>query len=138
MRAYVDSSVLLRQVLSQPEALPEWREIESAVASSILRVECLRTLDRLRLIGSLDAREDARRRESLAASLRSFDVVEVTPAVLDRAAEPLPVALGTLDAIHLATALLWREEEAPDLALVTHDAALAAAGRLFGFPVLGA
>ena len=138
MRAYVDSSVLLRQVLSQPEALPEWREIESAVASSILRVECLRTLDRLRLTGSLDAREDARRRESLAASLRSFDVVEVTPAVLDRAAEPLPVSLGTLDAIHLATALLWREEEAPDLLLVTHDAALAAAGRLFGFPVLGA
>lgn len=138
MRAYVDSSALLRQVLSQPGTLPEWREIKSAVASSILRVECLRTLDRLRLTGSLDAREDARRRESLAASLQSFDVVEVTPAVLDRAAEPLPVALGTLDAIHLATALLWREEEAPDLALVTHDAALAAAGRLFGFPVLGA
>lgn len=138
MRAYVDSSALLRQVLSQPGTLPEWREIESAVASSILRVECLRTLDRLRLTGSLDAREDARRRESLAASLKSFDVVEVTPAVLDRAAEPLPVALGTLEAIHLATALLWREEEAPDLALVTHDAALAAAGRLFGFPVLGA
>jgi predicted nucleic acid-binding protein len=138
VRAYVDSSALLRQVLSQPGTLPEWREIESAVASSILRVECLRTLDRLRLTGSLDAREDARRRESLAASLKSFDVVEVTPAVLDRAAEPLPVALGTLEAIHLATALLWREEEAPDLALVTHDAALAAAGRLFGFPVLGA
>jgi predicted nucleic acid-binding protein len=138
MRAYVDSSVLLRQVLGQPGALPEWREIQSAVASSLLRVECLRTLDRLRLTGSLDARQDAQRRESLSMSLESFDVVEITPAVLDRAAEPLPVPLGTLDAIHLATALLWREEEAPDLALVTHDAALAAAGRLFGFPVLGA
>jgi len=138
MRAYVDSSVLLRQVLGQPGALPEWRELRSAVASSLLRVECLRTLDRLRLNGSLDASQDARRRESLATSLESFDVVEITPAVLDRAAEPLPVPLGTLDAIHLATALLWREEEAPDLALLTHDAALAAAGRLFGFPVLGA
>jgi predicted nucleic acid-binding protein len=138
MKAYVDSSVLLRQVLGQPGALVEWREIESAVASSLLRVECLRTLDRLRLTGSLDARQDAQRRESLSMSLESFDVVEITPAVLDRAAEPLPVPLGTLDAIHLATALLWREEEAPDLALVTHDAALAAAGRLFGFPVLGA
>lgn len=134
----MDSSVLLRHVLSQPGALAEWREIRSAVASSLLRVECFRTLDRLRLSGTLDAREDARRRGSLAASLMSFDVVEITPAVLDRAAEPLPVLLGTLDAIHLATALLWREEEAPDLALVTHDAALAAAGRLFGFPVLGA
>jgi predicted nucleic acid-binding protein len=138
MKAYVDSSVLLRQVLGQPGALVEWREIESAVASSLLRVECLRTLDRLRLTGSLDARQDAQRRESLSMSLESFDVVEITPAVLDRAAEPRPVPLGTLDAIHLATALLWREEEAPDLALVTHDAALAAAGRLFGFPVLGA
>jgi predicted nucleic acid-binding protein len=138
MRAYVDSSVLLRHVLGQPGALPEWREIQSAVASSLLRVECLRTLDRLRLAGSLDARQDAQRRESLSTSLESFDVVEITPAVLDRAAEPLPVPLGTLDAIHLATALLWREEEAPELALVTHDAALAAAGRLFGFPVFGA
>jgi predicted nucleic acid-binding protein len=90
------------------------------------------------LAGSLDARQDAQRRESLSTSLESFDVVEITPAVLDRAAEPLPVPLGTLDAIHLATALLWREEEAPELALVTHDAALAAAGRLFGFPVFGA
>ena len=138
MRAYVDSSVLLRQILAQPGALPEWAQVRSAVGSSLLRVECLRTLDRLRLSGKLDAREDAGRRESLARALESFDVVEVTPAVMERAAEPLPVALGTLDAIHLATALLWREEEAPDLAILTHDAALAAAGRLFGFPVLGA
>jgi len=138
MKLYVDSSVLLRLLLGQPKALREWPEVESAVASSLLRVECLRTLDRLRLSGAVDEEEDAARRESLASSLKSFDVVDVTPAVLDRASEPMPLALGTLDSIHLATAFLWREEEAPDLVLATHDAALAAAGRLYGFPVLGA
>lgn len=138
MKLYVDSSVLLRLLLGQPKALREWSEVESAVASSLLRVECLRTLDRLRLSGAFDEEEDAARRDSLTSSLKSFDVVDVTPAVLDRASEPMPLALGTLDAIHLATAFLWREEEAPDLVLATHDAALAAAGRLYGFPVLGA
>jgi len=138
MKVYVDSSVLLRRLLGQPGVLREWPEIQSAVASSLLRVECRRTLDGLRLAGVLNDEEDALRRDSLASSLKSFDVVEVTPAVLDRASEPLPLPLGTLDAIHLATALLWREDETPDLLLATHDGALATAGRLYGFRVLGA
>jgi predicted nucleic acid-binding protein len=138
VKVYVDSSVLLRLLLGQPGALREWREVDTAVASTLLRVECLRTLDRLRLCGAINEQEDAARRNSLTSSLKSFEVIDVTPAVLDRASEPLPLPLGTLDAIHLATAFLWREEESADLVLATHDAALAAAGRLYGFPVLGA
>ncbi len=138
MRAYVDSSVLVRRILSQPGALQEWSEIDDVVGSSLLRVECLRTIDRFRLMGRLGEVEDAKRRQSLDSSLRSFEIVALTPAVLDRASEPFPIPLGTLDAIHLATALLWREDEAADLVFATHDAALAAAGRLYGFPVIGA
>jgi hypothetical protein len=47
MIAYVDSSVLLRVLLGQPNALPEWAGIDTAVGSSLVEVECLRTLDRL-------------------------------------------------------------------------------------------
>ena len=48
MIAYLDSSVLLRLVLGQPGRLKEWRRVQAGVASALVEVECLRTLDRLR------------------------------------------------------------------------------------------
>ena len=53
MRVYVESSVLLRIVLGERDRLREWSRITEAMTSDITRVECLRTLDRLRLIGLL-------------------------------------------------------------------------------------
>ena len=55
MIAYVDSSVLLRVVLRQRDALKEWRRLTQGVASALVEVECLRTLDRLRIY---DVRDD--------------------------------------------------------------------------------
>ena len=49
MIAYVDASVSLRVVLRQPNALPEWTQIDRGVASALVTTESLRTLDRLRL-----------------------------------------------------------------------------------------
>src|SRR5262249_46522187 len=46
--AYVDSSVLLRVLLGQAHALKEWKTLRRAVASALVEVECLRTLDRIR------------------------------------------------------------------------------------------
>ncbi len=138
MIAYLDSSVLLRIVLGQANRLKEWPNIKSAVASAIAEVECLRTMDRLRLrVGMLD--EDlALRREAVYRLTEETTLVEPTRAVLQRAAQPLPTPLGTLDAIHLATAMLWRETRAGDLVMATHDQALAIAARAVGFPVVGA
>jgi predicted nucleic acid-binding protein len=136
--AYLDSSVLLRIVLGQANRLKEWPNIKSAVASAIAEVECLRTMDRLRLrVGMLD--EDlALRREAVYRLTEETTLVEPTRAVLQRAAQPLPTPLGTLDAIHLATAMLWRETRAGDLVMATHDQALAVAARAVGFAVIGA
>jgi predicted nucleic acid-binding protein len=136
--AYVDSSVLLRLVLGQPPTLREWPEIESGVASALVEVECLRTLDRIRPVEAIADAEVALRRETILRLLRAMDVVELTAPVLGRAAQPLPTALGTLDALHLATALLWREGTGADLVMATHDGALALAARSFGFRVVGA
>lgn len=47
MKAYVDTSVLLRIVLEEPDPLREWSEIQIGLTSALLRVECCRTLDRL-------------------------------------------------------------------------------------------
>jgi predicted nucleic acid-binding protein len=135
--AYVDSSVLLRIVLGQPGSLKQWRAIERGVASALVEVECLRTLDRLRLAEGLTDAEIALRREAVFRLGEAMEIVEPTRPVLARAAQPLPTALGTLDAIHLATALLWQERTATDLTMATHDAALAAAARASGLRVVG-
>lgn len=106
MIAYLDSSTVLRVVLGQANSLKERRSITHGVASALIEVKCLRTLDRLRLAEGLNDAELAARRETVFRVLEAIDVVEMTRPVLSRASQPLPTALGTLDAIHLATALL--------------------------------
>lgn len=137
MIAYVDSSVLLRVVLGQPNALPEWRSIERGVSSRLVAIESLRTLDRLRLRARLADEEIARRRAKVLEVIETLELVEIDAPVLDRASQPMPTELGTLDAIHLASALLWREAMGVDPLLATHDAALAVAAQAQGFAVLG-
>ena len=138
MIAYVDSSVILRVVLGQPDALEEWGDLEAGATSALAEVECLRTLDRLRLRTGLGGDAMALRREAVFRVLDSLTVVELDRPVLTRAAQPMPTLLGTLDAIHLASALLWAEREAYPPAFATHDRALALAARGFGLRVLGA
>lgn len=137
MIAYLDSSVILRVILGQANALREWSTIEGGVVSAIAEVECLRTLDRLRLLESLSDEEITVRREAVYRLLDAVEMVEPTRPVLSRAAQPLPTALGTLDAIHLATALLWRERGRADLVMATHDEALAIAAKASGLRVIG-
>ena len=138
MIAYLDSSVLLRIILGQKNALKEWKTITKGIGSALVEIECLRTLDRLRLVEGLDDREVALRREAVFRILEAIDVIEPTRPILERAAQPLPTTLGTLDAIHLATATLWRERTGTELVLATHDIALATAAKASGFCVVGA
>ena len=137
MIAYLDSSVVLRVVLGQRGSLREWKAIEAGVASALLEVECLRTLDRLRLLEGVAEGEIVRRREAIYRIVEALTVIEPTRPVLARAAQPFPVVLGTLDAIHLATALMWRERSDAELVMATHDAALGLAARAVGFRVIG-
>jgi predicted nucleic acid-binding protein len=134
---YLDSSVVLRAVLGQRDALAGSDEPGQSITSALTRVECLRTLDRLRLEENLSDDETVRRREAVFRVLASLVLVDVTPPVLERAAQPLPTVLGTLDAIHLSTALLWREIEAEPVSFATHDRALARAARACGLGVVG-
>ena len=137
MIAYLDTSVLLRLVLGEPDRLPEWKQIEEGVCSTLVQVECLRTLDRLHLQGRLAAAEVVGRRESVYRLLDRLAIAEISHGVLERASAPLPLPLGTLVAMHLATAILWREVRRKDLVMATHDQALGEAARAFGFPVIG-
>jgi predicted nucleic acid-binding protein len=137
---YLDSSALLRLILREPQAidLADLRSCESIVSSELLAIECPRTLDRLRLQGSLMVEETAARIAVLKDWLEAVDLVLLQRPILARASEPFPTPLGTLDAMHLATALVWKDRTAQDLTMATHDGGLAIAARAFGIPVLGA
>lgn len=135
MKAYVDSSVLLRIVLREPKPLASWRRIEDAFTSELTRVECLRTIDRLRLAGKLEDVEVALRRELVEEHIEAMNIVAVDRRVLRRAAEPMPTSVRTLDAMHLASALGLRRN-LPTLAFATHDDELAVAARALGLRIL--
>ncbi len=138
MIAYVDTSVLLRIVLREAGALDDLRSsYDALVSSELIAVESARTIDRLRLQGSLTADEAARGVRTVNEWVEAIDLVLLRPPVLSRASEPMPMALGTLDAVHLATALIWRDRMGPLPVLATHDTALGTAARAFGFDVRG-
>lgn len=137
MRAYLDTSALLRVVLREPGAL-DLRTFRAFTSSEIIATESRRTIDRLRLLGALTVEEAAARNAAVGEWLEATDLVLLRAPVLDRAGQPLPTALGTLDAIHLATMLVWRERLGSSLVVATHDMALGTAARSFGFEVVGA
>ena len=138
MKAYLDSSVVLRVVLRESNALAEWASITEYASSALLRVECLRTLERLRVEEDIADEEIARRSKEADVILESVRLLNITPAVLARAAEPFETLLKSLDAIHLATAIEWRRQGHRDFMFATHDRRLGQAAEGAGFKVLGA
>jgi predicted nucleic acid-binding protein len=136
LNVYVDSSVLLRIVLGESRRLRTWGRITQAVSSELIRLECLRTLDRARLRLGLEDEVVAKRRAAVLDVIEGFSLVPVAAPILERAAEPFPTMLGSLDAIHLASALLVRSRF-EELSVATHDDELGLAARAVGFRVQG-
>ena len=136
MNAYIDSSVLLRIILGEPEPLKAWRRIDVPVSSGLIRVECLRTIDRARIQLRLPDEAVARHRADALDAIETLDLIPLEPNVLERAAEPFPTLIGSLHALHLASALVVRDRY-EGLVFATHDAALGTAARSVGFAVEG-
>ena len=136
MNVYVDSSALLRVVLGEPNRVRIWSRITNAVSSELIRLECLRTIDRARIRLGLDDRQVARNRADALEAIGAFSLVSLDSVVLERASEPFPTLLGSLDAIHLATAVLARDE-LDGLEFATHDDELGIAAQATGFVVHG-
>jgi predicted nucleic acid-binding protein len=137
LNAYIDSSVLLRIVLGESEPLPFWDRINLAVSSDLIRLECLRTIDRARIQLQLADEALSRQRADVLEAIESINLIPLSRSVLERAAEPFPTLIGSLDALHLASALLVRDQY-DDLLFATHDHELALAARAMGFQVEGA
>ncbi len=135
MRVYVDSSVLLRIALGEADALRAWGRIGEPISSELIRIECLRTLDRARLQGRLEDSVLARVRSDVLEIIDAFTLVRLDDRIKSRAAEPFPTLVRTLDSLHLASALIMRESGL-DLSMATHDHELAVAAEALGFDVI--
>ncbi|MBA3775707.1 MAG: PIN domain-containing protein [Betaproteobacteria bacterium] len=138
MTVYLDSSVVVRWLRRESVSLPGWGGWEHVYASVLLRVETLRTIDRIRLSGAVD---DAGVAELMARAGAVFEVVEFVPlsaVILARASQSFLTSLGTLDALHLSTALRLVEAGSMELTFLTHDAELAVAARSVNLAVEGA
>jgi predicted nucleic acid-binding protein len=136
MIVYVDTSVLLRVLFREPYPVSVWGSWDGAYSSSLLRVEALRTVDRLRLSGHLTDQEVAVLTREIQTACDTVALVPPVDSILDRASGAYPTVVGTLDAIHLATALAVRQTQPLDLFL-THDRRLGLAAQSLGMEVLG-
>ena len=128
-------------MFGESDPLKELENIQKGVASELIRVECLRTADRYRLVNSEGDDVFSVRLELIHKAIDRLELVRITPEVLQRASQPFPTSLGTLDAIHLATCLLFQERALSrsdkDIVFCTHDKLLARAALSMGLDVLG-
>ena len=133
MNFYIDSSVALRILRGQKDAWKDWGRWEKAYSSMLIRVECRRFVDRMRLEHGWNDDDIADAGVQLRRLERVLTKVRLTAAVMERAAMPMPTIIKTLDAIHIATAGLIRARLQPGLIFVTHDQQQAKAARALGF-----
>jgi uncharacterized protein len=123
---YVDTSVLGRVLLDEPDAAMIARELEQSerlVASRLLRVELLRLGRRSNVV------------EAAHELLTTITLLPLDEEIVAAAENVRPDTVATLEAIHLVTAL--RVAEGGDLeALVTYDAQLAAGAAHHGLRVV--
>ena len=133
MNVYLDSSFVIRQLLGVRPACPFWGAWEKAYASTLMRTECFRAANLLRLSGKIDDAQRARLGAWIEKVAATVTMVPVTDAILRRAAETFPVAVGTLQGIHLATLLELQAVHGVTCSLATDDAQLLQAATALGF-----
>jgi predicted nucleic acid-binding protein len=134
---YVDSTVLLRHLFAEPAPLELPPASELSMTSELTRIECRRTVDRIRLTGQANRRQVAEALSGLVVLESGLDFVDVSHGILTAAAAPMQSVVGTLDAIHLATAVAIRDSLNDVIRFLTHDRQQAAAARALGFQIAG-
>jgi predicted nucleic acid-binding protein len=133
MNVYIDSSVVFRRLLDQPDGLKCWGQWETAYSSELLSVECRRAIDRLRLLGLYDDKQVALAIDRLGKIESTVKRIRMTRSIIQAAAKTMPTIVKTLDAFHLVSAVAIRERRGVELIFATHDSPQATAARALGF-----
>ena len=121
MNCYVDTSVLLRYLLSGDEHLKRVQEFEKVGSSELLYIESSRVIHRYRIEAAIT---DNQLEEAIIHLKEVYDalyIFDMNSRIKQRAAGSFPTIIGTLDAIHLTTAALWAEQEEEPVVVFTFD-----------------
>lgn len=137
MNVYLDSSFVIRRLLGVGRPAAFWGKWEKAYASTLMRTECVRAANRLRLSGKLDDAARARLGSWIETVCGAVTQVPVTDEILRRAGEAYPVDVGTLQAIHLATMQELEAVRGVKCVLASDDAGLVQAAVALGFSEAG-
>ncbi|MBN1947484.1 MAG: PIN domain-containing protein [Bradymonadales bacterium] len=118
MNVYLDTSVVLAELLAEDIHPPEslWRE--TLFSSRLLEYELWMRIN-ARGLGESHG-------EQVRAMVARVNLVELKPEVLSRLVEPFPGPVRTLDAIHLATVEFLVKRRLP-IQLATYDRQMKAA-----------
>jgi len=123
---YLDSSVVLAQLLVEDRVPPERLWCEPLAASRLLEYEVW-TRIHARHLGQSHG-------DAVRALIGRLALIELAPPVLVRALEPFPRPVCTLDALHLASIEFLRTHgRTPTLA--SYDARLVTAARALRIPI---
>ncbi|MGH7966276.1 MAG: PIN domain-containing protein, partial [Candidatus Binatia bacterium] len=99
---YLDTSVVLAQLLAEDRVPPAALWEESLISSRLLEYEVWTRIHARKLTPS---------HSELARSfIGRIALIELTPPVLVRALEPFPLSVRTLDALHLASVEFLRAQ----------------------------
>ncbi len=123
---YIETSVILAQLLAEDRCPPESLWANAIVSSRLTEYEVWNRIH-ARGLGSSHG-------ESVRLLLGRLRWLEMTPAVLARALEPWPVPLRTLDALHLASVEFLRAH-GQEVKLASYDVRLIGAGRRLSIPL---
>jgi predicted nucleic acid-binding protein len=133
MTVYLDATLVIRQLVGSKTPWEGWGEWTAAYASTLMRTECYRIANLLRLEGKLDDVQRARLGGWIERVCESVTLAPVTDGVLRRAAEAFPTAVGTVQAIHLATLLELQSAHGVTCLVATADKELLRAAESMGF-----
>ena len=123
---YVDSSVLLAELLAEPRSPPETLWDADLASSRLLVYEVWNRLYANELTVSHG--------ERARALLARITLTEMSQGALARALQPWPLPLRTLDGLHLAPMTFLREQD-ETIELASYDNRLLASAQALGFPL---
>jgi hypothetical protein len=123
---YVDSSVLLAQLLAEDRRPPRTLWDRSLIASRLVEYEVWNRIHARQLA--------ATHGEAARQLLARVSMVELSPIVLRRALDPFPAPLRTLDALHLAS-LDYLRGQRLRVSLVTYVEPMARIARAMSIPL---
>lgn len=123
---YIDTSVLLAQVLAEDRRPPPALWAEPLISSRLVEYE-IWTRVHTRGLGRSHG-------DAVREVLARVSFLELSPTVLSRALEPFPVAVRTLDAMHLASVEYLRAQRL-QVQVATYDRRMRDAATALGIAV---